>query len=41
MCAQLLLLLAVTEETLGAICERFERATMVGLYPIVLFPAPI
>ena len=27
-----------TEQILGAICERFERATMVALDSIVLFP---
>jgi hypothetical protein len=33
--------LIVTEQILGATCERFERATMVALDLIVFFPAPI
>jgi hypothetical protein len=31
----------VTEQIVGAICERLERATMVALDSIVFFPAPI
>ena len=33
--------LGVTEQILGAICERFGRAIMVALDLIVFFPAPI
>jgi hypothetical protein len=31
----------VAEQIVGAICERLERATVVALDSIVLFPAPI
>jgi hypothetical protein len=30
-----------TEQIVGAVCDRFERATLVALDPIVLLPAPI
>ena len=33
--------LIVTEQIIGAICERLERATMVAHDSIVFFPAPI
>jgi hypothetical protein len=33
--------LRVAEQIVGAICERLERATVVALDSIVLFPAPI
>jgi hypothetical protein len=32
---------SVAEQIVGAICERLERATVVALDSIVLFPAPI
>jgi len=35
------LLVSVAEQIVGAICERLERATVVALDSIVLFPAPI
>ena len=40
-CGSGLALLAgiVTEQIFGAICDRFERATIVALDPIVLFPS--
>ena len=39
--SQIISFVLVTEQIVGAICERLERATMVALDPIVFFRSPI